>query len=56
MLELYPKLRIITTDVVEPPRFTDDPRLRVVKADLGKPEALKELFDGEKIGGVIALQ
>lgn len=57
MLDLFPKLRIITTDIIEPPRFIDDEkRLRVVKADLGNPEEIEGLFKGEKVGGLIALQ
>lgn len=55
MLELYPKLRIITTDIVEPPRLTEDSRLRVVKADLGKETDIESLFKDEKVGGLIAL-
>ncbi|KAL1405533.1 hypothetical protein Q8F55_009171 [Vanrija albida] len=56
LLELYPSLRVITTDIVEPPRYVDDEkRLRVVQADLGKPDELAKLFEGEKIGGVFAL-
>lgn len=57
MLELFPTLRIITTDIVEPPRFIEDEkRLRVVKADLGDEAQIKGLFEGEKVGGLIALQ
>lgn len=57
LLELYPNLRIITTDIVAPPRYVDDEkRLRVVQADLGKAEDLAKLFEGEKVGGVFALQ
>lgn len=55
MLELYPTLRIITTDILEPPRFTDDSRLRCVKADLGDEAQIESLFAGEKVGGLIAL-
>ncbi|BEJ11115.1 hypothetical protein CspHIS471_0105370 [Cutaneotrichosporon sp. HIS471] len=55
MLDLYPTLRIITTDIIEPPRLTDDPRLRVVKADLGDTAQIEALFEGEKVGGLIAL-
>lgn len=57
MLDLYPKLRLITTDIVEPPRFIEDEkRLRVVKADLGDVKQIEGLFKGEKVGGLIALQ
>lgn len=56
LLDLYPTLRIITTDVIEPPRLTSDSRLRVVQADLGQPGAIEGLFEGEEVGGVIALQ
>lgn len=57
MLERFPSLRIITTDIIEPPTFTSDKsRLRVVKADLGDASQLKSLFEGETIGGVFALQ
>lgn len=56
LLDLYPTLRIITTDIIEPPRLTSDSRLRVVQADLGQPGAIEGLFEGEEVGGVIALQ
>lgn len=57
MLDLYPDLRIITTDIVEPPRVIDDEkRLRVVKADLGDEKQIEGLFEGEEVGGLIALQ
>jgi nucleoside-diphosphate-sugar epimerase len=57
LLELFPSLRIITTDIVEPPRSIDDEkRLKVVKADLGDLSQVKKLFEGETIGGVYALQ
>lgn len=57
MLDLYPDLRIITTDIVEPPRVIDDEkRLRVVKADLGDEKQIEDLFEGEEVGGLIALQ
>jgi hypothetical protein len=50
-------LRIITTDIVEPPKLIDDAkRLKVVKADLGDLSQVKKLFEGETIGGVYALQ
>ncbi|WWD02683.1 hypothetical protein V865_000724 [Kwoniella europaea PYCC6329] len=57
LLKLYPNLRIIATDIIEPPNhgITDTKRLRNVKADLGKPDELKGVFDGEKVGGVFAL-
>lgn len=56
LLDLFPKLRIITTDIVEPPKLTSDGRLRVVKCDLGDIKQVEGLFEGEKIGGVFALQ
>lgn len=57
MLDLYPDLRLITTDIIEPPRFIDDEqRLRVVKADLGDEKQIESLFEGEEVGGLIALQ
>lgn len=57
MLDLFPKLRIITTDIVEPPRIIeDDKRLHVVKADLGDEAQIEALFKGEEVGGLIALQ
>lgn len=56
MLDLYPTLRIIATDIVEPPRATADKRLRVVKADLGDEAQIAGLFEGEEVGGLIALQ
>ena len=55
-LDLFPKLRIITTDIVEPPKLTNDERLRTVKCDLGDIKQVEGLFEGEKIGGVFALQ
>ena len=55
-LDLFPKLRIITTDIVEPPKLTSDERLRTVKCDLGDSKQVEGLFEGEKIGGVFALQ
>lgn len=56
LLDLFPKLKIITTDIVEPPKLTQDERLKVVKADLGDVNQVKSLFEGEKIGGIFALQ
>lgn len=58
LLEQFPKLKIIATDIVEPPThgITDSGRLRVVKANLGKEEEVKGLFEGEQVGGVFALQ
>jgi hypothetical protein len=56
LLDLFPKLRIITTDIVEPPKLTSDERLKVVKCDLGDLKQVEGLFEGEKIGGVFALQ
>ena len=57
LLKLFPDVRLITTDVVQPPKLIDDEkRLRVVKADLGDTEQVKGLFAGEDVGGVYALQ
>jgi len=56
LLDLFPKLRIITTDIIEPPKLTSDERLKVVKCDLGDIKQVEGLFEGEKIGGVFALQ
>lgn len=57
MLELDPKVKIIATDVVQPPAPTkDESRLKVVKADLGDVNEVKALFEGEKVGGIFALQ
>lgn len=56
LLDLFPELRIITTDIVEPPKLTDDERLKVVKCDLGDIKQVEALFEGEKIGGIFALQ
>jgi hypothetical protein len=56
LLDLFPKLRITTTDIVEPPKLTSDERLKVVKCDLGDIKQVEALFEGEKIGGVFALQ
>lgn len=50
-------VKIITTDIVEPPKLsTDASRLKVVKANLGDDAAVKALFEGEKVGIVYALQ
>lgn len=57
LLDQFPKLRIITTDIIEPPRLIDDEkRLKVVKCDLGDMKQVEALFEGEKIGGIFALQ
>ena len=58
LMHLYPKLKLITTDIVMPPTLgvEDTQRLKPVKADLGNVEEVKGLFKGEKIGGVFALQ
>ncbi|WRT66073.1 uncharacterized protein IL334_003025 [Kwoniella shivajii] len=57
LLKLYPNLRIIATDIIEPPNHgnTDSKKLRNVKADLGKPDQLAGIFENEKVGGVFAL-
>ncbi|KAL7421499.1 hypothetical protein Q5752_003268 [Cryptotrichosporon argae] len=54
LLDLYPALRIITTDLHAPPRL-DDARQVCVGADLGKPAEVARLFEGETVGGVFAL-
>lgn len=57
LLDKCPGVKIITTDVVVPPKLVDDEkRLKVVKADLGDKAQVKALFEGENIGGVYALQ
>jgi hypothetical protein len=56
LLDLFPDLRIITTDIVEPPKLTSEERLKVVKCDLGDVKQVEGLFQGEKIGGIFALQ
>ncbi|WWD17528.1 hypothetical protein CI109_101969 [Kwoniella shandongensis] len=57
LLSLFSDIKIIATDIVEPPNhgITDKNRLRTVKADLGKIEEVKGLFEGEKVDGVFAL-
>lgn len=57
LLKVFPDVKLITTDIQAPPAFVDDAsRLKTVKADLGDPEQVKSLFEGETIGGVFALQ
>lgn len=58
LLELHPTVKLITTDIVQPPSHgvTDTNRLKSVKADLGKQEEIDGLLKGETIGGVFALQ
>jgi len=57
LLDLFPHLKIITTDIVPPPQLVDDAkRLVCVKADLGKKAECEKLFQGENVGGVFALQ
>ena len=57
LLQLFPNVKLITTDIVAPPAFVNDAsRLRVVEADLGDINQLKGLFENETIGGVFALQ
>jgi nucleoside-diphosphate-sugar epimerase len=57
LLERFPDVKLITTDIVEPPKYiSDESRLRVVKADLGDPAQLTTIFEGETVGGVFALQ
>ncbi|KIR55878.1 NAD-dependent epimerase/dehydratase [Cryptococcus gattii Ru294] len=57
LLELHPTVKLITTDIVQPPNHgvTDTNRLRSVKADLGRQEEIDGLLKGETIGGVFAL-
>ncbi|WVF71767.1 hypothetical protein IAT40_006575 [Kwoniella sp. CBS 6097] len=57
LLSLYPSVRLITTDIVQPPNhgIDDEKRLKSVKADLGDKAQLEALFEGEKVGGVFAL-
>ncbi|WVR07278.1 hypothetical protein IAU60_004319 [Kwoniella sp. DSM 27419] len=56
LLSLFPDLKIIATDIVEPPSHGVDPsKLVCVKADIGDAAALEELFKGEKVAGVFAL-
>ncbi|WWC61570.1 uncharacterized protein I303_104154 [Kwoniella dejecticola CBS 10117] len=57
LLNLYPNIKVIATDIVEPPNhgITDKAKLRTIKADLGKPAELAGIFEGEKIGGFFAL-
>lgn len=54
LLDLFPKVKLIATDIIEPVRL--DERMKVVKADLGDVNQVKQLFEGEKIGGIFALQ
>ena len=58
LLKLYPKVKLITTDVILPPDFgvKDTSKLKPVKADLGDVKQTESLFEGEKVGGVFALQ
>ncbi|WWC70490.1 uncharacterized protein I206_104441 [Kwoniella pini CBS 10737] len=57
LLKLYPNIKIIATDIIEPPNHgvTDSSKLKTIKADLGKPNELAGIFEGEKIGGFFAL-
>lgn len=54
LLDLFPKLNIITTDIIEPSQT--DKRVKAVKADLGDVKQVEGLFEGQKIGGIFALQ
>jgi hypothetical protein len=57
LLDKFPSVNFITTDIVTPPQLTDDKiRLKVVKADLSDKAQVKALFEGEEIGAVYALQ
>ena len=57
-MKYAPEIKLILTDVVQPPTFgiDDETRLKAVKADLGDVGAVKRLFENEKIGLVYALQ
>ncbi|ORY32634.1 hypothetical protein BCR39DRAFT_523291 [Naematelia encephala] len=56
LLDLFPSIKVITTDIVQPPSLSDDPkRFKAVKADLGDSAQVEGLFHGEVIGGVFAL-
>ncbi len=58
ILRTLPNISLITTDIRKPPTFgvTDESRLKAVAADLGIPEQLTSLFEGQRIQGVFALQ
>ncbi|ORX36914.1 hypothetical protein BD324DRAFT_591288 [Kockovaella imperatae] len=56
LLELFPDVKLIATDIIEPPRLIDDEkRFKAIKADLGHTSQVEALFEGEQIGGVFAL-
>ncbi len=57
LLQYAPNVKLLLTDVVQPPTFgQDESRVKAVKADLGDVSAVKALFEGENIGLVYALQ
>jgi nucleoside-diphosphate-sugar epimerase len=57
LLKELPDVKLITTDIVQPPALIEDTkRLRCVKSDLGDKAQVEALFEGEEIGGVFALQ
>lgn len=58
LLKHQPNVKYITTDIVQPPNLgvTDTSKLHPIKADLGDMKQVKDLFEGEDIGGVFALQ
>ncbi|WVN88104.1 uncharacterized protein L203_103304 [Cryptococcus depauperatus CBS 7841] len=57
LLELYPHIKLTTTDIVEPPNHgvTDNGRLVTVKADLNNVAEVQKLFEGKRIDGIFAL-
>jgi nucleoside-diphosphate-sugar epimerase len=58
LLTHAPDVKLILTDVVQPPNFgiSDESKVKAVKADLGNMDAVKSLFQGEKVGIIYALQ
>lgn len=58
LLEDAPAIRLITTDIREPPKYgvEEESRLVVVAADLGNKEDVEKLFSYGQVDGVYALQ
>jgi hypothetical protein len=58
LLECAPDVKLLLTDVVQPPTFgiSDESKVKAVKVDLGDIAATKALFEGETVGLVYALQ
>lgn len=58
LLTHAPNIKLLLTDVVQPPTFgiSDESKVKAVKADLGSMDAVKSLFQGEKVGIIYALQ